>query len=506
MESETHRQIKNRKSYIIRMLLKSAYFKLKGDDSAMMTAIADSFLDLGGVYVKFLQGVLLQLPMMKLWQSSRRFDVYEDVPADLIDVALVLQKKLKPDQLAKIKSVSKTAFASGSFGQVYRGTLYSNEDVIIKILRPDIQKLLKKDLRLINLISRLLTSVFTNWNVDSKTLVKSFVKSTLSEVDYLSEARFADEMYRYYLRSTEIVIPKTYLELSNKSIIIQDYVGGISLAQLLKENAAKEINYAETVRTKTGSNLKYQLTLLGVELNKAILNSGPIHGDPHPGNIRLLSNNRVALLDFGIHARPLKSPNAYFAVLREFWKAEYLNDPNPGNMFVAYIRFYSGRLYDSMRIVSDYASKRHNKTIRLDDWIINLSNKIFEKKVSPEMLLNGLDRIRAGKGAKDISVDNIINPGNRFQISVRINDGAILRMMATYLSLVTELGYRFIIPEMYNEVVKYVREFLPDLEVEQKPSLRLEEAMEIVYSWLEKVARNDSDLYSLMSKHLQGYS
>lgn len=506
MEYEIHRQVKYRKSYILKLLAKSGYYKLKGNDTKMMTTIADGFLDLGGVYVKFLQGVLLQLPMMKLWDGKRRFDVYENVPIDLIDVDAFLRKHLSPSELSKIKNVSLEPFASGSFGQVYKGTLKSGDEVVFKLLRPDIQKLLKRDLRLIKLISKLLAGVFTNWNVDLRTLVKGFVRSTLAEIDYKSEAKFAEEAYAYYASNPVIVIPKTYHEFSNKYIIVQEYIDGISLAKLLRENASVKIDYADIVYMYTGSDIKYQLTQLGIELNKAVLHSGPIHGDPHPGNVRLLPDNKVALLDFGIQAQPLKSANAYYAVLLEFWRAEYLNAPNPGNMFVAYIRFYSGRLYDSMRIVSEYASKRYNKPIQLDDWIVKLSNKIFEQKVSPEALLNGLDKIRAGQDAKNISVDNIVNPGNRFHIAVRINDGAILRTMATYLSLVTELGYRSIVPDVYNELVEYVKEFLPDLEKESKSSVRTEEAIQIVYSWLEKIAQTDKDLYRSMLNHLQGHS
>jgi serine/threonine protein kinase len=355
-------------------------------------------------------------------------------------------------------------------------------------------------------MSRLLASVFTNWNVDLKKLVKQFIKSTLAETDYRAEAKFAEELYKYYKLSNTIVVPKTFSELSGEYIIVQEYVGGVSLAQLLRDNQNHKIDYSKVVYEATGSDLRNQLMQLGIELNKAVLNGGPIHGDPHPGNIRLLPNNKIALLDFGIQTHPLTSPNAYYGVLKEFWQAEYLNRPNPGNMFVAYIRFYSGKLYDSMQIVSEYASKRLNKPVRLDDWLVKLGNAIFDEKVSSGTLLNGLDRIREGKPATDISVDNIVNPGNRFQISVRINDGAILRTMATYLSLVTEFGYRSIVPNVYNEIVKYTQEFLPQVEEKVTPTIKLSEAMQVISVWLEKIAYKDRALYQQILSYLEGYS
>jgi serine/threonine protein kinase len=505
MNSDIHNQVKGRRRYLCLLAFKAFYYKLRGDDTKMMTTIADGFLELGGVYVKFLQGVLLQVPIMRLWKSDKRFDVYENVPTSPIDIGSFLRANLSDEQVAQINKVSSKPFASGSFGQVYRGELQDGKDIIIKVLRPGTRQQLKQDLRLIKIISRLLAGVFTNWNVNLKTLVKQFVKSTMAEADYVAEASFADSLYNYYKNSHTIVIPKTFLDLSSDSVIVQEYVGGISLAQLLRDNQVHHIDYTKVVFDSMGSDIKTQLSQLGIELNKAVLNGGPIHGDPHPGNIRLLPNNKIALLDFGIQTRPLTSPNAYYGVLKEFWQAEYLNKPNPGNMFVAYIRFYSGKLYDSMQIVSEYASRRTNKPVKLDEWLVKLSNKIFDERVNSEMLLRGLDRIREGEPSTDISVDNIVNPGNRFQISVRINDGAILRTMATYLSLVTEFGYRSVVPNVYNEIVKYTRENLPQLETELKPTIKLNEAMEVVSSWLEKIASKDRVLYKQIRSYLEGY-
>lgn len=504
MDIRAQKPIKYRRIFLLGLVLKGAYYKLLNKDTEMMTVMASGFLRLGGVYVKFLQGVLLQLPVLKLWKDKQRFDVYENVPVDKIDIHKVLQANLRKDQLKRIKSVSVKPFASGSFGQVYHAYLDTGEQVIIKVLRPNTRKFLKRDLRLIKLVSKLLSSSFTNWNVDLRTLVREFVKSTLNETDYKKEVESAEKLFDYYKDNPTIVIPKTYKEISNPTIIVQEFINGVSLAQLLKENDLHKINYAEEVLIELGSDLKIQLIQLGVELNKAVLSSGPIYGDPHPGNIRLLAGNRVALLDFGINAEPLNSPNAYYAMFKEFWRAEYENNPDPGSMFLSYIRFYSGKLYESMKVVSEYASQKYNQSIKLDDLIIKVSNNIFTRKVSTDMLKVGLEKIRQGGNAKNISVDNIVNPGNRFQIAVKINDGAILRAMVNYVSLVTEFGYRNVVPEVYNETVRYVQNYMPQLEADVEPTVKLSEAMEIVYAWLEKVARKDTELYKLISNHLHG--
>lgn len=494
--------INHRKLFLTKVIVKSFGYKLVNNETKMMSTLAEGFLSLGGVYVKFLQGVLLQIPMMKLWKNENRFDVYENVPIDPLDINVFLKHHLSVIQRHQIVRVDDQPFASGSFGQVYRATLRSGEEIILKILRPNTRKILKSDLRLIKIVSKLVAGLLTTWDLDLKTLVKDFTKSTYLETNYLSEVKFAEKLYDYYSDNKTIVIPKSYSELSNKNIIAQEYIDGLSLAQLLRKKGLESYKYSDIVYKETGSDLKIQLQQLGVELNKAILKSAPIHGDPHPGNIRLLRDNRVALLDFGLQTKPIKYPNAYYAVLKEFWRAEYLNQPRPGEMFVAYIRFYAGKLYESMKLVSDYESKKSNKNIKLDEWIAQFSNKIFKDKVSPEMLMNGLDKIRSGGDAKDISVDKIVNPGNRFSIGIKIDNGLVLKAMANYLSLVVEMGYRSIIPSVYNELVDYVETELPDLLLEPPSTVSTSEAMEIVYLWLEKIARKDRELYQELISYI----
>ena len=496
MNIDKSKKIKNRRLFLSKIMAKTAYYRLIGNKSKMMTTLAEGFLSLGGVYVKFLQGVLLQIPMMKLWKNEKRFDVYENVPIDIIDIHTFLVKHMSTVHRQQIAEIATNPFASGSFGQVYLGTLVTKEKIALKVLRPNTRKILKSDLRLIKIVSKLIAGMMTSWDIDLKHLVKNFIKSTIAETDYRAEARFADKLYDYYKGNDTIVIPKTFTELCNKNIIVQEYVDGFSLAQLLRRKGFGKADFAEIVYVETGSDLKTQLLKLGVELNKAVLSSAPIHGDPHPGNIRLLPNNKVALLDFGVQTEPIDHPNAYYSVLKEFWRAEYLNEPRPGEMFVAYIKFYAGKLYESIKVVSDYESRKLNRTIKLDEWIAQFSNKLFKEKVTPEMLSQGLDKIRSGGDAKDISVDKIVNPGNRFSIGIKIDNGSVLRAMANYLSLVVELGYRSIIPDVYNGIVQYAEANLPSLMGDTPSTVNIMDARETVYLWLEKVAHKDKELYS----------
>jgi hypothetical protein len=117
MDIKMLKPIKYRRIYVLGLVVKASYYKLLGNDNAMMTTMASGFLRLCGVYVMFLQGVLLQLPVLKPWKDDQRFDVYENVPVDNSDIHRVLQQNLTKSQLSRINSVSIKPFASGIFGR-----------------------------------------------------------------------------------------------------------------------------------------------------------------------------------------------------------------------------------------------------------------------------------------------------------------------------------------------------------------------------------------------------
>ncbi|MES2970739.1 MAG: AarF/UbiB family protein [Patescibacteria group bacterium] len=495
-----------RRRFIVKLLTRAGRHKMKGDETAMMTEVADGFMRLGGVYVKFLQGVLLQLPAMRQWKNDKRFDVYEDVEPEPLDVKRLLLGTFPKDIVSKIHSINPTPFAAGSFGQVYLAKLIGGEQVVIKVLRPEARGALQKDLKLLKFVARLLGSSMSSFNLNLKALTSEFVASTMNEVDYKAEVKFALEFYEIHKNSPTIVVPKTYTELCSPNIITQEYIGGVSIAQILRNpNIEKTAEaYAAIVRETTGSDLHKQLSDLGTELYVSTLLGRPLHGDPHPGNIRLLPDNKVGLLDYGIRARPSVSSRAYYLMVKEWWRVEYAEEPDPGAVFVSYIRFYSERLYESMRVISEYASKRLGKPIKLDDYIAQLGNNYFRQKVSDQELKKSISDMREGKGAGSNSVVRVINADNRFGIVAKIKDGPLLRSLVTYNSLITVLGYRSIVPEVYERVIAYARTNMPELEYEPETTLALSEAIETLYEWLERIGNNDYELYRQITTHING--
>ena len=327
------------------------YLRKRGREQDMYNLICEEFVSLGGVYVKFLQGVLFNSPVMRRWNSPARLKIFEELDIQPLDVIALLRQELPPDRLREISLVQPEPFAAGSFGQVYLGQLASGEKIIIKVLRPMVRELLKYDLRLLGIFGkRFASQEYTNFTLKMNTALKEFRHATLSETDYVTEANFANELYETYKDHPFIVIPKTYLNLCTPHIIVQEYIDGISGAELLKvQNSG--VDAADYIRQHLGSDLDTQLRIAGIESMVAIFTLPRVPGDPHPGNIRFMTGNRVGLIDFGISAPVPKNRAAFFSLIKE-WSLVYEDESNVANIFEQFMRYFVNDLYRALKKLS----------------------------------------------------------------------------------------------------------------------------------------------------------
>src|SRR5665213_2490515 len=127
---------RHRAAKMAKIAARAIYLQKKGDNAAMANYICDELVSLGGIYIKFLQGVMLQSEFFRQWQSPNRYNIFENLDTELIDLPKLLQNELEPELLAQIAQVQPQPFAAGSFGQVYFGVLRDGTPVVIKALRP----------------------------------------------------------------------------------------------------------------------------------------------------------------------------------------------------------------------------------------------------------------------------------------------------------------------------------------------------------------------------------
>ena len=307
-----------RTTIALSVFLGASWHGLRGDRKRANEEIFHGFRQLGGVYVKFLQILSLkQIAFLGNWDSKEAVAVFDAVRPDDIDIQDYLRRNIPPDLLNDLVHVDSEPFAAGSFGQVYFGQHRDGTNIIIKALRPGLVQNIRVDLRVLRLIASMLGFSLRTWATDFSAIFKDFRKVILQEVDYKAEAAHAKYFYDYFSNQPLIVIPKTYLELCSSNIIVQEYLPGIPLSEVvLAIDDGKDPS--TFVKERLGSDLQTQIGILGEEITLSILAADWIWGDPHPGNIKLLDGNRIGIFDFGITGEPPVDRRAFRLVLLEY--------------------------------------------------------------------------------------------------------------------------------------------------------------------------------------------
>ena len=488
------------------------YLRKRGRDQEMYNLICEEFLALGGVYIKFLQGVLFNSTVMRRWQSPHKLNIFENVDQEKMDVVALLQKELTPDQLQQIALVQPEPFAAGSFGQVYLAQHSNGKQIVIKVLRPMVRELLKFDLRLLGLFSkRFAAREYDNLTIKMNEAYREFRTATLNETDYITEAHFAHDLYEAYLHDDRFVIPETYLELSTKHIIVQDYVEGVSGAELLKLKA-QGTDPVVYVREQLGSDLDEQLRVLGVECLSGAFSLPHIQGDPHPGNVRFLPNNQVGMIDFGISAPAPRNKAALFGILEQ-WHLLYSNNGEMADLFEQFIRFFVNDLYRALKRLSTFMPQQRDGT---NDGIqtpgVGGAAQLAEPLQPRHDLLKDIGRVvqhmfDSAMGTSDVrqildegrvlqAFNHLVNRGNRLGLVVRLESSEILRAGQTYMAMVETLGRRNeVIPAVLAQSVWRVAHLHSDIIHQSDKPVSVTRAIDIVNKWLERVAVRDPSLF-----------
>lgn len=497
MKKQSINSIKRqRAAKMAKIATRSVYLQRRGKTGEMATYICEELMGLGGIYIKFLQGVMLQSDFFKQWKSSARYNIFENLDTEIINLPELLQKELPAEKLAQIAQVQPQPFAAGSFGQVYYGVLRDGTPVIIKALRPLVRETLQFDLKLIGVFAKqFFIKLYDNMQINVDTALQEFKKSSMNETDYISEAEFANEMYEEYKNNEKFVIPKTYLDLCTPNIIVQEYLGGISVAQLikLKEQGVDPYTY---VKETLNSDLDQQLITLGIEYVYGMFDLPRVQGDPHPGNVKLLENNRVGLIDFGIFAPAPKDKPSFFALIEEYSKL-YNGQLDIEELFGKFLRVFAGDLYNAFKRLHD---ARDGGSEDLTKTIGKLAKKAFTqhmKKSESSKMMSEPNMLKM--------INQIVNKQNRFGLVLTVQSSEILRAAQSYISLVEVLQREdTVLPVMFSSAVEKLRNDKPELTIEEDSRMNIARALDIVTKWLERVANRDPILFKRLMSQLRG--
>lgn len=183
--------------------------------------------------------------------------------------------------------ISDNPIAAASLGQVYKGKLKTGELVAIKVQRPDIAAGIALDMYILRGISTWLKKTFKFVRTNLAAILDEFASRIFEEMDYTFEGQNAERFAKYYGGLEGIYVPKIYWQYTAKRVLTMEWIEGIKLTNVQK---VKEAGFDSR-----------HIIEVGVQCSlRQLLDYGYFHADPHPGNLLVMGDGKLAYLDFGM--------------------------------------------------------------------------------------------------------------------------------------------------------------------------------------------------------------
>jgi ubiquinone biosynthesis protein len=177
--------------------------------------------------------------------------------------------------------------AAGSMAQVYAARLGNGASVVVKVQRPGLRKVIVEDMRLLRIAARLAVRLSPAWAAaNPRALVEDFADRVAEELSFRREATNAHRM-RVALASLPVQVPRVFTDLSTDRVLVMERLQGVPAGDV-KAIEALGLTGSAIVQTIMAS------------LILPALRQGVFHGDMHSGNMLVLEDGRLGLLDFGI--------------------------------------------------------------------------------------------------------------------------------------------------------------------------------------------------------------
>ena len=191
-------------------------------------ALRHCFEELGPIFIKFGQALSTRrdlLPADIADELSRLQDRVPPFSAELAN-AMILKEYGAPATVV-FKEFDDVPLASASIAQVHAATLHDGRKVIVKLLRPNMHKLIRRDLDLLYMLATLAHRYWPHgYRLRPKEVVREFEKSLLDELNMMREAANASQLRRNFKGSTELYIPEIFWEYTKEKVLVQERIYG----------------------------------------------------------------------------------------------------------------------------------------------------------------------------------------------------------------------------------------------------------------------------------------
>jgi len=223
-------------------------------------------------------------------EACAEFEKLQDTvpPFPVSQVRQIIETELGKSLEALFKEFDETPVASASVSQVHRAVLPDGTVTAIKVQRPGIRATIEVDLEIMFHLAELIEKhIHGMETLDPIGIVREFSRTIKRELNFDIEAGNIERFARNFQSDTSIYVPKVYRHLSTDKVLVMEFVEGIKVSDL---DALAEANLDLELIADRGADI----------ILKQIFEHGFFHADPHPGNILVLPDNVICLLDYGM--------------------------------------------------------------------------------------------------------------------------------------------------------------------------------------------------------------
>ena len=250
--------------------------------------------NLGPCFIKVGQALSTRPDLVRRDWLEELTRLQDDLPAFPHDVAL---KRIETELGASVQDLfaefPSAPMAAASLGQVYKARLEGNAWVAVKVQRPNLDFILRRDLVLIRLLGVVSAPLLPlNLGFGLGEIIDEFGRSLFEEIDYEQEARNAERFSTLFADNPAVVVPRVERMLSSRRVLTTTWIDG---AKMRDSAELEALNLDPAALIRTG-------VICGLQ---QLLEFGYFHADPHPGNLFALEGRsgelgRVGYVDFGM--------------------------------------------------------------------------------------------------------------------------------------------------------------------------------------------------------------
>ena len=248
--------------------------------------VREAFEELGLVFLKFGQVLAMRRDLLPAAYIKELELLHDELPPMSIKtVSSTVEAELGTPLKELFSSFGKTPLAAATIAQVHEATLHNGRHVAVKVQRPHLKAIISTDIAALTYLVRLGEFLFPKLRAfDLPVIVREFAITLNRETDFSREAR-SMKLFRSRLANiTNLWIPEVVTECSGKTVLTMEFSAGERVDHYAKLHPEAMPQAMDTL-------IKLML--------QSIFEEGSFHADPHPGNVFVLPDGRLSLLDFG---------------------------------------------------------------------------------------------------------------------------------------------------------------------------------------------------------------